>query len=126
MNGARGFATNRLDDAGMRMAERVDGNTAEKVEVLFAGGIEHVGAAATSKKDGLALVRGKKEPLRFEDNAGICACGSNGALWVSHRHHAAESAACEAENGSRRTRVPGISSEAVGDRKSTRLNSSHV
>ena len=40
MNGARGFAANHFDDARMCMPERVDGDAAQEIQILFARGVE--------------------------------------------------------------------------------------
>ena len=37
VNSARGFAADDFDDARMRVAERVDGDAAEEIEIFFAG-----------------------------------------------------------------------------------------
>jgi hypothetical protein len=36
MNGAAGLASDNFNNAGMSVAERVDGNASEKIQVLFA------------------------------------------------------------------------------------------
>ena len=66
MNGARGFAANRFYDARMSVAERVDGDAAEKIEILLASGVEDVGAAAVSQDHGLTLVSGQKKFFGIE------------------------------------------------------------
>ena len=42
MNGAGGFAADDFDDARMRVAEGVDGDAAEKIQIFLAGGIKDV------------------------------------------------------------------------------------
>ena len=56
MNGTHGLAANGFDDARMGVAECVDRNTAEKIEILLPGGVEDIGAAATRKNDRRAFV----------------------------------------------------------------------
>lgn len=65
VNGARGFAANHFDDVGMRVAEAVDGDAAEKIEIFFARGIEDVRTAAVCEDERLAFVGGEKESLRI-------------------------------------------------------------
>jgi hypothetical protein len=63
MNGARGFTANDFYDARMSVAESVDGDASEKIEIFFAGGVVDVAAAAMSEDEGLALVGGEQELL---------------------------------------------------------------
>src|SRR5271168_174010 len=58
MHGAGGFAADDFYDAWVRVAEGVDGDTAEKIEILFSGGVEDVAALAVGEEHGLALVGG--------------------------------------------------------------------
>jgi hypothetical protein len=63
VNGARCFAADYFYDSRMRVAERVHGDAAKKIEVLFSSGIENVCAAAVSHDHRLSLVGGQKELL---------------------------------------------------------------
>jgi hypothetical protein len=63
VNGARCFAADNFYDARMRVAERVDGDTAKKIKVLFSSGIENVCTSAVSHDHGLTLVGGQKKLL---------------------------------------------------------------
>ena len=63
VNGARSFTADYLHDAGMRMSERVYGDTAKKIEILFSRGVENVRAAAVGHDYRLALVGRQKELL---------------------------------------------------------------
>src|SRR5258708_5201843 len=62
-NGTRGFAADYLYDSRMRVAERVHGDAAKKIEVLFSSGIANVLDAAVGHDHGLTLVFGQKELL---------------------------------------------------------------
>jgi hypothetical protein len=126
MNGASGFAANDFDDAGMRVAESVDGDAAEKIQVSFAGGIKNVAAAAVAEDEGLALVGGQEKFFRVAEARidesllvarwfGPVHGARDGSLFVWFAHHAAEKAACAAGRGSRKTRVPGISPAPSGE-----------
>src|SRR5260370_10465431 len=119
MNGARSFAADPFHDARMRVPERVHGDTAQKIEILFSGGIENAGAAAVSHERGLALGGGQKELLGIEQARvgfgdfrrrlfGLRHGARRGFLFGRSAHHATERAARAADSGSRRTRVPGI------------------
>ena len=55
------FAANDFDDTGMGVAEGVDGDAAQEVQIFFAGGVEDVGAAAVGDDERVALVGGKKK-----------------------------------------------------------------
>jgi hypothetical protein len=66
VNGASGFAADYLYDAGMRVAEGVYGDAAEKIEIFFSIGIEYVSAATVSHDQGRTLVGGQKELLSVE------------------------------------------------------------
>jgi hypothetical protein len=101
VNGARCFTANCLYDAGMRVAESVDGDAAKKIEILFSSGIEDIGATAVSHNHGLALVSGQKELLGVEKAqvrfGGSCTRSFCFSRVVYHRflfgrslHHAAE------------------------------------
>src|SRR5712692_2739916 len=119
VNRAGGFAANYFHDARMRVPERVYGDAAKKIKVLFSDGIENVRAAAVGHDQRRALVGGHKELLSIEQARVRCggfrrpkfglAHGARQGLSIGRRaHHAAERAACAADKGSRRTRVPGI------------------
>src|SRR5712692_3643949 len=123
VNGARGFAADYFHDPRMRVAKRVHGDAAQKIEVLFPRGIEDVCAAAVSQNNGLAFVCGQKElfgveqaRVRFGGFRRLVFELANGTRqglpFRRSAHHAAERAACAADNGSRRTRVPGINATA--------------
>src|SRR5579859_97414 len=103
---ASGFAANDFDDARMRVAKSVNGDSAEKIEILFAARVEDVAAAAVGKDEGLALVGWEKKLF------GVAHCGGGGPACpafcgLSRRlhggpgfggsHHAAERAARAAE-----------------------------
>src|SRR5208282_2810817 len=68
MNGARGLAADDFDDARMRVAEGVDGDAAEKIQVFFAARIVDVAAAAMGEDDGLAFVGGQKKCVGIAQN----------------------------------------------------------
>src|SRR5260370_41399761 len=51
----------------MRVAEGVDGDAAEKIQILFAAGIKNTAAASVSKHEGLALVGGEKKLFRVAE-----------------------------------------------------------
>src|SRR6266480_1092816 len=119
VNGARGFTADYLHDAGMRMSERVYGDTAKKIEILFSRGVENVRAAAVGHDYRLALVGRQKELLGVQQArvwfGGFCqtmfglAHGTRQGLLCGQRaHQATERAAWAAAKGTRRTRVPGM------------------
>ena len=119
MNGTRGFAANDFDDARMRMAEGVDGDAAEKIEIFFAARVIDVAAAAMGEDNGLALVRGHKKLIRVAQNGlrirgaseRFLSRSSSGfrCLFCSElAHYAAERAVWALGKDSRRMRVPGI------------------
>src|SRR5438045_6703373 len=66
VNGARGFTADYLHDAGMRMSQRVYGDTAKKIEILFSRGIENVRAPAVGQAYRLARVGGQTELLAVQ------------------------------------------------------------
>src|SRR5215470_17183112 len=70
MNGATGFAANHFDDIGVSVAEAVDRDTAEKIEIFFPVGIENVRPAAMRKDERLALVGWKKILLGIGQRSG--------------------------------------------------------
>src|SRR5882762_4620520 len=119
VDGARGFTADGFYYARVGVAESVDGDAAEEVEIFFAGGVMHVRAAAVGEDDGLALV-GWQEKLFGIAEAhvelwlaaggalGLLHFGADRFLLIKISHHAAESAACAAGRDSRRTRVPGM------------------
>ena len=106
MDARAGFAANRLDDTGMRVAESVDGDAAEEIEIFLAAGVEDVAAAAMREDDGLTFVsRQQKLVWRRADGSRLWrarGCGLPGSIgrrrWrvscVELAHHAAERAAC--------------------------------
>src|SRR3989442_870880 len=107
----------------MRVAERIHGNAAKKIEVLLAGGVVDVSAAPMSHDHRLTLVGGQKKLLRVEQTRvgfsgprrRLSRFGEgtrHGFDLGSSGHHATESAACAVDKGSRRTRVPGIEAKA--------------
>src|SRR5947207_1578708 len=119
MNGTGGFAADDFHDARMRMAKSVHGDAAKKIEILFAGGIENICAAAVSHHLRLALVSRQKKLFSIQQTrVRFCvfrrsmfelAHGADRELLFGRgAHHTAESAACAADKRSRRTRVPGI------------------
>ena len=63
VNGASGFATNSLDDAGMSVAQGIDGDAAEKVEIFLTARVEDVAAAAMREEDRLTLISREHEML---------------------------------------------------------------
>src|SRR5438094_367332 len=127
MNGAGGFAADDFHDARMRVPESVHGNATKKIEILFAGGIENKGAAAVGHDHGRALVGGQKKLFGIQQTRvrlgsfrrplfGLAHGTDQGLLLGRSAHHAAERAACAADKGSRRTRVPGIdATPSLGD-----------
>ena len=90
MNGASGFAANHFDDARVRVAERVDGDAAEEVEIFLAGGVIDIAAAAMGEQHRRALVGRQKKlfgvgqtgiELRFAHEARLrLACRARHAL----------------------------------------------
>ena len=50
----------------MGVAESIDGDAAEKIEIFLAGGVEDIGAAAMGHHHGLTLVRRQKELAGIE------------------------------------------------------------
>jgi hypothetical protein len=122
MDRASRFAADDFDDARMRMAEGVDGDAAEKIEIFLAARIIDVAAAAMGEDNGLALVRGHKKLIRIAQNGmGILSAtraflsrSSSGfrlLFWSEFGHYAAERAFWALGKDSRRTRVPGIGKE---------------
>src|SRR5579872_848965 len=122
MNSAGRFTADDFHDAGMRVAERIDGNAAEKIEILFAARIINIAAAAMREDDGLALVGGHKKLIRIAQNRlrvrrarrGFLSRSSSGfccLFFVELTHYAAERAVWALGKASRRTRVPGIGDE---------------
>src|SRR6266404_804596 len=102
MNRAPSFATDYFHNARMRVAERVYGDAAKKIQILFSSRIENVRAAAVSHDHGLALIGRQKELL------GIRQASVRRSSFRRPTFDLAERAACAADKGSRRTRVPGI------------------
>src|SRR5690348_11596403 len=68
MNRARRFATNDPNDLGMGVAETVDGDATQKIEIFLAGGVEDVRTAAVGEDERLALVGGEKVFLRVGES----------------------------------------------------------
>src|SRR5260370_315743 len=111
----------------MRVAEGVDGDAAEKIQILFAAGIKNTAAASVSKLEGLALVSGEKKPFRVAEariDGGVRGAhllgpaqgAGDGTLFFAQvAHQATEKAACASGMASRKTRVPGISVAASGE-----------
>src|SRR5216684_2320115 len=66
VNGARRFAADYFHDSWMRVAERVHGDAAKKIKILFPRGIENVCSAAVSHDHGLALIGGQKKLLGIQ------------------------------------------------------------
>src|SRR5216683_7616928 len=66
VDGTRGFAADYFHDARMRVAKRVDGDAAQKIEILLPRGIENIRAAAVSQDHRLALVGGQQELFGIE------------------------------------------------------------
>src|SRR5258708_10703388 len=66
VDGTRGFTADYFHDARMRVAKRVHGDTAQKIEILLSRGIENIRAAAVSQDHRLALVGGQKELFGIE------------------------------------------------------------
>ena len=58
------LALDRRLDGRMVVAERIDSDSTEEIQIAFALGIPEIDAAPAHKKDGLALVGGKQK-LRF-------------------------------------------------------------
>ena len=125
MDCARGLATDDFDDARMRVAQCVDGDAAEKIEIFFAARVIDIAAAPMGEDDGLTLVGRHQKLIRIAQD-GLCFWrGEAGLARLTDRgdgrlpslcvdllgHHAAERAAWALERGSRRTRVPGIAEE---------------
>src|SRR5882762_7183686 len=111
VDGARGFTADGFYYARVGVAESVDGDAAEEVEIFFARRVIHVGAVAVGEDDGLALVGGQEELFGVAEarvELGLLHCGADRFLVINVSHHAAESAACAAGRDSRRTRVPGM------------------
>src|SRR5690242_16189390 len=63
MNRARRFTANHFDDPGVRVAERVDSDSSEKIQILLARRVENVRALAVRHNDRLPLVGGQKKLL---------------------------------------------------------------
>src|ERR1700682_2863154 len=119
VNGAGGFAADYFHDARMRVPERIDGDTAKKIQIFLASGVVDVSAAAVGHHRRLALVSRQKELLGVEQARigfgplrsrmfGLAQGTRQGLLLGRGAHHAAERAAWAADKGTRRTRVPGI------------------
>src|SRR6266852_5587456 len=66
VNGTRRFAANYFHDARMRVAKRVHGDAAQKIEILLPRGIEDIRAAAVSQNNWLAFICGQKELFGVE------------------------------------------------------------
>ena len=64
VNCASRFAADDFDDARMGMAERIDGDSAEEIEIFFAGGIKDVAAAAVGQYERRAFVGREQEFVR--------------------------------------------------------------
>ncbi len=65
MNGPRRFAANHFHDPWMRVAQRIDGNAAQKIEVLFPVSIVDVASLPAFQQKRLALVSRQQKFLRF-------------------------------------------------------------
>src|SRR5437588_1063010 len=65
MNGAPDLAANNLHNARMRVAERIDGDAPQKIEIFVSGGVENISAAAMRHDHGLAFVGGQEKLLRI-------------------------------------------------------------
>ncbi len=66
VDGTRGFAADYFHNARMRVAKRVHGDAAQKIEILLPRGIENIRAAAVSQDHRLALVCGQQEVFGVE------------------------------------------------------------
>src|SRR5258706_2669436 len=119
VDGARGFTADGFYYSRVGVAESVDGNTAEKVEILFSGRVIDVRAIAMGEDNGLALVGWEEKFFRTAEARvelwltagralGLLHCRAGRFVFIHGPHHAAESAACAAGRDSRRTRVPGM------------------
>ena len=83
MNRARGFAADDLDDAGMRVAEGVDGDAAEKIQILLAARIVDVTAAAVRENNGLALIGRQKKLIGIAQDGSRFGCARRRLLCLS-------------------------------------------
>ena len=83
MNRARGLAADDLDDAGMRVAQSVDGDAAQKIEILFAARIVNVSAAAVRENNGLALVGRQKKLIGIAQDGSRLGCARRRLLYLS-------------------------------------------
>src|SRR5450631_1118686 len=123
MNRARRFTPDSFHDARMGVAQRVDGNPPEKIEILFSVGVIYVTTAAALQQKRLALVGRQQEFLGLLysriDLRGQCLHSPmlgkvrrrrcfRRAFFGRAAHHAADSAVCALFTGSRMTRVPGM------------------
>ena len=61
MNSAGDFTANGFYNARMRVAEGVDSDTAEKIEIFFSAGVIHITAASMGEDKRLSLVGGEQE-----------------------------------------------------------------
>ena len=69
MNQPAGLTLDRRLDRGVVVAERIDSDSAQEIQIPLAARIPEIHAAPANKKDGLALVGGKQE-LRFHAGDG--------------------------------------------------------
>src|SRR6266704_4329949 len=125
MNRARGFAADDLDDARMGVAERIDGNAAKKIEILFARGVENIRSLPMRHDHRLPLVGGQQEFLCVLETR-VCPGARPGKfLGLSCRlrsgtsfrrvvHQVTVKAASAAESEWPRTSVPGTEATSSG------------
>ncbi len=66
VNRTPGFATYHFHDSRMRVAERVYGDAAKKIQIFFPSGIENVRAAAMCHDHRRALIGRQKELLGLQ------------------------------------------------------------
>src|SRR5271168_4610931 len=104
----------------MRVAERVDGDAAEEIEIFFARRVIDVAAAPVGQDERTALVGGEQELLRsayarvqlrrprMHDR--LARAAHDCFRFGGGAHHATDTAVRAEESGSRSTRVPGKAS----------------
>src|SRR5690348_1064314 len=70
MHGARGFAANDADEARMRIAQRIDGDAAEKIEIGAPSGIVEATSLSVGEHYRRAIVRANQMALFVTENPG--------------------------------------------------------